>query len=153
MIIAESKLSPSENKQGKNVELDIFHIDQIPNAMDKMGWKVSAQLMRHWFSIYPAFGFDNANKNTFTTGDARFIPDIRVNKAIVKMAWVKKHIPNKIDELRLIWPSAAGINRLKKKLSESGYHGLNYTVIGNSNDPQILDLYRPSKCYFSRRVI
>jgi hypothetical protein len=50
MAIAESKLSISENRLGKNVEVDIFHIDQIPNAMDKMGWDVSAQLMRHWFT-------------------------------------------------------------------------------------------------------
>ncbi|WP_431604053.1 DUF6402 family protein [Aeromonas bestiarum] len=47
MTVANTKLSPSENTKGQEVKVDIFHIDQIPDAMEKMGWKIAHQLMRH----------------------------------------------------------------------------------------------------------
>nr|WP_306798316.1 DUF6402 family protein [Pectobacterium polaris] len=54
MTVATSKTSPASNTEGKKINVDVFHIDQIPDAMDNMGWKVAPQLMRHWFSTNPA---------------------------------------------------------------------------------------------------
>ncbi|WP_239424504.1 DUF6402 family protein [Snodgrassella communis] len=51
-----------------NLNADIFSIDQIPAAMDNMGWKVAPHLMRHWFSGKPAKGFTEATKNTYNDG-------------------------------------------------------------------------------------
>jgi hypothetical protein len=37
------------------IPVDVFGIDDIPGALDNMGWTVSAKLMRRWFSIKPAY--------------------------------------------------------------------------------------------------
>jgi hypothetical protein len=139
MAIAESKLSISENRLGKNVEVDIFHIDQIPNAMDKMGWDVSAQLMRHWFSICPEFKFTQKNKNSLLNNDARLIPHQQVNQSIVKMSWARKHISSQIDNLHRNWNSKNGVDLLNARLKCAGYNRQNCVQIGNSNNPQVLD--------------
>ena len=87
MTVATTKLSPSANTKGQDVKVDIFHLDQLPDAMEKMGWKVAPQLMRHWFSLRPAYKFTEDIKNQLLRGDARLIPEERVNDTIVKMAW------------------------------------------------------------------
>lgn len=92
MTVANVKLSPSANTKGQDVKVDIFNLDQIPDAMEKMGWKVAPQLMRHWFSIKPAYKFTEETKGTLLRSDARTIPNDRFNDTIVKMAWARPFI-------------------------------------------------------------
>ncbi|RZT29582.1 DUF6402 family protein [Cupriavidus agavae] len=46
MSVASSELSPRTKTQGKTVRVETLYLDEIPGAMDKMGWKVSAAWSR-----------------------------------------------------------------------------------------------------------
>ncbi|WP_039046579.1 MULTISPECIES: DUF6402 family protein [Plesiomonas] len=139
MTVASTKLSPSVNTKGQDVKVDIFHLDQIPDAMDKMGWKVAPQLMRHWFSITPAFKFTKDIKDKFITGDARLIPEDRVNDTIVKMAWALPYIQGKLQEKMKAWNSTAGIKLLRQRLIRAGYSANMRIPLGMSDSARVLD--------------
>ncbi|MFK3772938.1 DUF6402 family protein [Pseudomonas sp. NPDC089406] len=87
---AQSNLSPSNNKQGSVVQSRQFKITDIPDAMDKMGWPVSAKLMRHWFKgrpwDTPDGGMDHDVKKHIA-----FAPDEFIEESIVKMSWVMNY--------------------------------------------------------------
>lgn len=139
MTVASTKLSPSANTKGQNVEVDVFHLDQIPDAMEKMGWKVAPQLMRYWFSITPAYKFTKNIKNSFINGDARTIPEERVNDTIVKMEWARPYIKDKLQERMKTWDSPAGVAELRKKLAAVGYSPNMCVSLGMSDSAKVLD--------------
>lgn len=139
MTVATTKLSPSANTKGQDVKVDIFHLDQLPDAMEKMGWKVAPQLMRHWFSLRPAYKFTEDIKNQLLRGDARLIPEERVNDTIVKMAWARPFIENKLQERMATWNSPAGINELRNKLRLAGYSPNLCVPLGMSDNARVLD--------------
>ncbi|MGL5668440.1 MAG: DUF6402 family protein, partial [Shewanella sp.] len=139
MTVASTKLSPSVNTKGQDVRVDIFHLDQIPDAMDKMGWKVAPQLMRHWFNITPAFKFTQDIKDKFINGDARTIPEERVNDTIVKMEWARPYIKDKLQERMKTWNSLAGVTQLRQKLAAVGYSPNMCVPLGMSDSARVLD--------------
>ncbi|KAB7692335.1 DUF6402 family protein [Plesiomonas shigelloides] len=139
MTVASTKLSPSVNTKGQDVKVDIFHLDQIPDAMDKMGWKVAPQLMRHWFSITPAFKFTEELKIKLIKGDATEIPEKLVNDTIVKMAWARPYIKEKLLERMKTWNSAEGIKLLVKRLKDAGYSSNMCVPLGMSDSARVLD--------------
>lgn len=83
--MAELKTHTMKSAPKTTLNADIFTIDQIPAAMDKMGWKVAPQLMRHWFSGKPAKAFTEKEKHLYVRGPAINIPSKHVNDSIVKM--------------------------------------------------------------------
>lgn len=139
MTVATVRLSPSANTKGQDVKVDIFHLDQLPDAMESMGWKVAPQLMRHWFSISPAYRLTLEIKNKLVEGDARSIPEDRVNDTIVKMAWARPFIEDKLQELMATWNSFAGIKLLSKRLVRAGYSPNLCVPLGVSNSARVLD--------------
>lgn len=139
MTVATTKLSPSANTKGQDIKVDIFHLDQLPDAMEKMGWKVAPQLMRHWFSLRPAYKFTEDIKNQLLRGDARLIPEERINDTIVKMAWARPFIENKLQERMATWNSPAGINELRNKLRLAGYSPNLCVPLGMSDNARVLD--------------
>ncbi|WP_158226594.1 DUF6402 family protein [Pseudomonas congelans] len=46
----KSTTSLKENKQGKVIPVEVPKLSDVPGYMDSLGWKVSAALMRKWFS-------------------------------------------------------------------------------------------------------
>lgn len=139
MTVATTKLSPSANTKGQDIKVDIFHLDELPDAMEKMGWKVAPQLMRHWFSLRPAYKFTEDIKNQLLRGDARLIPEERVNDTIVKMAWARPFIENKLQERMATWNSPAGIDELRNKLRLAGYSPNLCVPLGMSDNARVLD--------------
>lgn len=139
MTVATARLSPSANTKGQDVKVDIFHLDQLPDAMEKMGWKVAPQLMRHWFSINPEYRFTNNIREQLIAGDARLIPNERVNDTIVKMAWARPYIAEKLQELMSTWNSSAGIGLLRKRLEHAGYFPNLCVPLGMSDSARVLD--------------
>ncbi|MCP9267632.1 DUF6402 family protein [Xenorhabdus sp. XENO-1] len=111
-----------------DIEMDIFYLNQIPDAMEKMGWEMAPKLMRHWFNTKPAYTFTEEVKSKYVTGDAINIPDERVNDSIIKMEWALKYKQPQDIMAVLIngWASKLGIEQLKKKLKESGKKTLGY---------------------------
>ncbi|MCI4188467.1 DUF6402 family protein [Dickeya dianthicola] len=123
MAVAQSKTSPVSNTEGKQVDVDVFHIDQIPDAMDSMGWKVAPQLMRHWFSLHPAEKWTTERKNILLNADARTLKPSEYNDTIVKMDWALQYhqVKEKINEGMKNWNSEGGINLLRERLFSQGY--------------------------------
>ncbi|CDG20785.1 conserved hypothetical protein [Xenorhabdus poinarii G6] len=117
-------------KGGKNteIEMDIFYLNQIPDAMEKMGWEMAPKLMRHWFNTKPAYAFTKEIKSKYVTDDAIDIPDERFNDSIIKMEWaIKYKQPKEIMSVLINgWASNAGITQLKKQLKKSEKKVLGY---------------------------
>ena len=131
MPVSTSKLSSKDNTKGKDVEVDVFHITDIPDAMRNMGWDVAPQLMEHWFSNeFNVFNSDSKSK--MFEGDARNLKPSQYNKDIVKMDWAIKYpqVKKGIEDLIERWNSPAGITQLKKRLKQSGWDGMNTIFIG-----------------------
>ena len=136
MAVATSKTSPQNNTVGKLINFEVFHIDQIPDAMRKMGWEVSAQMMEHWFSISPALKMNEKQKTDYITRDPRELPSSIVNNSIIKMKWALDFLQPQeaIQYLSLNWNNPAGVNLLQDRLKNSGWNGKNSIRIGDSND-------------------
>ena len=139
MTVATAKLSPSANTKGQDVNVDIFHIDQIPDAMEQMGWEIAPQLMKHWFSITPAFKLSEDVKIKYLQGDARHIPESLVNDSIVKMSWARKYIEKDIAHAVNNWNTQKGIQLLKDRLLAAGYKSGAKINLGTSNNVRTLD--------------
>lgn len=80
----KSHTSPTEQKQGKVCYIDVFRLTDLPDIMDKKGWKVSAALMRKWFHN-PAHSMSDQEK--VGDLDARQYPANLVDSSTVTMAW------------------------------------------------------------------
>ena len=139
MTVANVKLSPSANTKGQDVKVDIFQLDQIPDAMDKMGWKIAPQLMRHWFSLRPAYKFTEDTKKTLLRSDARTLPNDRYNDTIVKMEWARPFIKDKLQERMNNWNSPAGVAELRNRLKLVGYSPNMCVPLGMSDSVRVLD--------------
>ncbi|MBD2785683.1 hypothetical protein ID858_16750 [Xenorhabdus sp. DI] len=122
---------------------DELSLYDIPKIMDKMGWTTASALMKHWFSITPAFKFNEKIRDGFVNGNAMEIPKERVNDSIVKMDWARRYeiINSKINELKSEWASVKGKERLFKWIfdvnKQKAENGL--VRVGYSNSPMELD--------------
>jgi hypothetical protein len=141
MTVSSTTTSKEQEQQEKKVSVDFFHIDMIPDAMDKMKWPVAAKLMRHWFNTKPALAFTVETKDQYLQGNALDIPDAIVSSDIVKMSWAIQfeQVINGIKHLSEAWDSPKGREQLKKKLSQKGDYKKNNVSIGYSNDIRELE--------------
>ena len=141
MAIEIAKTSTESEQKEKTVEWDVFHLDMIPDAMENMGWEIAPKIMRHWFSISPAYSFDEKIKRKLLDMDARLIPRDQINDDIVKMEWTKKftQISEGIEKLKGKWNTPLGIERLREKLKLQGDYKKKCIKLGYSNDVKVLD--------------
>ncbi|EMH4161411.1 hypothetical protein RJ498_000615 [Pluralibacter gergoviae] len=141
MAVSTTTTSENKEQQEKKVNVDFFHIDMIPDTMDKMKWPVAAKLMRHWFSIKPAFAFTVETKELYFYGDPLVIPKAMVNSDIVKMSWAIQfeQVVNGIKYLSEAWDSPKGRDRLKELLSKKGDYKNGKMSIGYSDDTRELE--------------
>jgi hypothetical protein len=105
-----------------DIEMDIFYLNQIPDAMEKMGWEMAPKLMRHWFNTKPAYSFTEKIKTEYFRGRAIDIPNELVNDSIIKMEWALKYKqPQDVMSVLINgWASNAGIGQLKEQLEKEG---------------------------------
>lgn len=141
MTVATTLTSKNESQTEKQVEVDFFHIDMIPDAMDKMNWQTAASLMRHWFSIEPAFEFTNKTKNELLMMDPNLINSSQLNTDIVKMSWAMsyKQVSEGVVKLSRVWNSQNGRRELKAKLAKLGYYQKECIRVGYDNDVKYLE--------------
>jgi len=141
MAVSSTTTTKEQEQQEKKVSVDFFHIDMIPDAMDKMKWPVAAKLMRHWFNTKPALAFTLETKDQYQQGNALDIPSTLVSCDIVKMAWAIQfeQVTNGIKYLSETWDSPKGREQLKKRLSKKGDYKNNNISIGYSNDIRELE--------------
>jgi hypothetical protein len=121
--LAVSTTSPAHITQGKEVRVDVFHLDEIPDAMDKMGWPVSARMMRRWFANSPAY----AMPETIRRGkgvDYLKLPASQIDDQIITMDWVLSfpRVKPVFDELCRAWNNSEGIRVLREdRLRPAGW--------------------------------
>jgi len=120
MSIATSNLSPKDNRQGAVVKVDQMYLDEIPGAMDKMGWRVSAALMRRWFATKPAWVMGPEDR---VEADVLKHPASRVDNRLITMKWLLSHesVLPAFDELSSAWDTAGGRRELMKRLKAAGW--------------------------------
>ncbi|WP_445375732.1 DUF6402 family protein [Photorhabdus tasmaniensis] len=113
------------------IEMDIFYLNQIPDAMERMGWEMAPKLMRHWFDTEPVFSFKNVEekKKYAVEMDSVDIPKEIINDSIVKMTWAINYTQVRalVEELHYMWASPLGIRLLRKRLSKSEDKRIGYT--------------------------
>ncbi|QIM43059.1 DUF6402 family protein [Leclercia adecarboxylata] len=141
MTVSSTITSKEQDKQEKKVSIDCFHIDMIPDAMEKMQWATAAKLMRHWFSIKPAYAFDLNSKDQAVNGDPRDLPPSKINVDIVKMAWAIQfdQVRNGIETLKKTWCSPKGKKQLIERLQNVGDFTNTQITLGSSEDVCYLD--------------
>ncbi|EPS4689007.1 DUF6402 family protein [Salmonella enterica subsp. enterica] len=141
MTIATTTTSTEKESQEKKVEHKFFHIDMIPDAMDKMQWSTAAKLMRHWFGIQPAYAFDLNSKDQAVNGDPRNLPPSKINIDIVKMSWAIQfeQVKNGINTLKKTWCSPKGKKQLIERLQDVGDFTKSCVFPGYSEDVTYLD--------------
>ncbi|UDJ83972.1 DUF6402 family protein [Kosakonia oryzae] len=141
MAVSSTTTTKEQEQQEKKVSVEFFHIDMIPDAMDKMNWHVAAKLMWHWFSIKPAFAFDIASKDQAVNGDLNNLPPSQINVDIVKMLWALQfeQVKNGMDALKKTWCSPNGKKLLIERLLDIGDYSKKSISIGYSNNIINLD--------------
>ena len=90
MVIATTRLTPTSDTQGKVVTFHPLELDEIPSAMDKMGWVTAATMMRRWFAN-PLYIMTEAEKERLSGFDARKLEPRLFDDQIIKMAWALEY--------------------------------------------------------------
>jgi hypothetical protein len=123
-------MTPSSHKEGVKISTDVLYLNELPLALDKMKWTVSAKVMRRWFATEPAW----AMPQTWRSGyydlehtqiiDYRKLPASQVDNQIVKMNWLlnfERVLPT-FEYLCQHWNTPKGIERLKNiQLKNAGW--------------------------------
>jgi hypothetical protein len=124
-------MTPSSQTQGVRVGVDVVYLDDIPGAMDNMGWKVSAQMMRRWFATKPAWEMpklwrDGTNINYLA------LPASQVEDQIVKMKWVMgfDRVVPVFEDLCESWSNAKGLKVLNDRLTAIGWQSGRTMTLG-----------------------
>lgn len=117
----KTALTPAENKEGQSVQVKDFQISSIPRVMDKLGWTVSARVMRKWFAGEPyelSKSVKQGDLAASTLSAEKLLTDIPFD-------WLfsgSKRVKPKIDEFVAALSSSSEFNnsvgRLKGSLDE-----------------------------------
>ncbi|MCF5167025.1 hypothetical protein GIW45_23890 [Pseudomonas congelans] len=110
-----ANMTPATNKAGHCVTAKRnFGISDIPAAMDKMKWPVSAALMRRWFAGKP-WSTPDGGMDELTKNHAKAIPAEYVDDSIVKMSWLLtfERVHKDYAYLKSVWNSPNGQQQIR----------------------------------------
>lgn len=119
--VAVTTTRPSGTDNGHVVKLDILHLDDIPGAMDAMGWPVSARMMRRWFAN-PLWQMPAAVRNGEIS--PMTLEPSQYDDQIIRMDWVLGY-PRAREACQWLlanWATPAGVKRLRERLINIGWH-------------------------------
>lgn len=117
-IVLKSTLTPSsQNPQGTASQVRLFKITDIPAAMDKMGWQVSAKLMRHWFQGNP-WGTPSGGMAELVKSHKQMPPPQYMEETIVTYQWLMAfpRVVRARNELRTAWNNAKAIELIRRNI-------------------------------------
>lgn len=124
-------MTPSTQTQGVRIDVDAVYLDDIPGAMDNMGWKVSAQMMRRWFATKPAWEMPQGWRRG---DDINYLalPPSQVDDQIIKMKWVLgfDRVVPVFEDLSQNWNNKNGLVVLERRLKKAGWQSGQTTRIG-----------------------
>jgi hypothetical protein len=126
-------MTPSTQTRGVRVDVDVMNLDDIPGAMDHMGWKVSAQMMRRWFATQPAWAMPEAWRNGEGINYLA-LPPSQVDDQIIKMKWLLgfDRLKPVFENLRQNWNTEKGIRELNSCLRKIGWDHGKTTILGRN---------------------
>ncbi|MEB0043789.1 MULTISPECIES: DUF6402 family protein [unclassified Pseudomonas] len=114
-------LTPATNKAGKEATAEVFQLTDIPVAMDKLGWKVAARVMRQWFRGAP-YELPKAVKQgdiaASTLSAEKLITDIPFDWLFTASTRVKPEIDQFVADLSSTAEFNKSAGRLKGTLDE-----------------------------------
>jgi hypothetical protein len=115
------KTTPKEDKEPRKVYVDVVQVKDIPGAMDNMGWKVAARMMRQWFAnpLHVMPSDIRSGKNV----DYAKLPASQVNDSILTMQWFLGFERGRaaVEEALRTWKTPKAIKRLKDLLKKHGW--------------------------------
>lgn len=124
-IVLKSTLTPSsQNPQGTASPVRLFKITDIPAAMDKIGWQVSAKLMRHWFQGKP-WNTPSGGMTAEVKSHAQMPPAQYMEETIVTYKWLMgfPRVEKARNELRTAWNNPQATKLIRRNiLREFGQH-------------------------------
>jgi hypothetical protein len=124
-IVLKSTLTPSsQNLQGTTAQVRLFKITDIPAAMDKMGWPISAKLMRHWFQGMP-WGTPSGGMTAEVKSHAQMPPAQYMEETIVTYEWLIgfSRVVRARNELRTAWNNPQATRLIRRNiLRKFGQH-------------------------------
>ncbi|QDD65105.1 hypothetical protein EJD96_13505 [Herbaspirillum seropedicae] len=141
--VAKSRTSPSEIKQGKVCYANVFKLTDLPDIMDKNGWRVASALMRRWFSA-KAYEMTDEEKSGLT--DARLYPSHLIDCSTTTMDWLLSFPRAKeeydkifgekgwVRSIAPLYESEGARKELVKKLAKSGKFTAKPEPFGNFQD-------------------
>lgn len=141
MAVSSTTTTAEKDQQEQKVDVEFFHIDMIPKAMENMGWEMAPKIMKRWFSISPAYSFDENTKSLALDCDASTLELSRVSTEIVTMSWAMKfqQVAGGIESLKAGWNTLKAKEVLKKRLLKIGYKPGQFGTIGMTDDVKVLD--------------
>lgn len=117
-VVLKAKLTPSsQNPQGTVSKVRLFKITDIPAAMDKIQWPVSAALMRHWFQGTP-WNTPSGGMTEEVKSHAQMPPPQYMEETIVKYQWLMgfPRVVKARDELRTAWKIPQAIKLIRRNI-------------------------------------
>ncbi|HSX69882.1 MAG TPA: DUF6402 family protein [Pseudomonas sp.] len=123
----KSTLTPSsQNPQGTVSQIRLFRITDIPAAMEKIGWQISAKLMRHWFQGNP-WSTPSGGMTEEVKSHAQMPPAQYREETIVTYQWLMgfPRVMAARDELRTAWNNPQATKLIRRNiLREFGKHSV-----------------------------
>jgi hypothetical protein len=118
------------NEAAKPFKFPVLYLNQMPGAMDKMGWRVAAAMMRNWFSN-PAWRMPSIEREGNIRGKKgnpiiySTLPPTKINETIIKMQWALAYpqVQKALKHLREHnnWCTEKGMELLVKRLKNAGW--------------------------------
>jgi len=121
VAVDEYKLTPKADEAPRQVHVDVVELRDIPGAMDNMGWKVAAKMMRQWF-MNPLYVMPEKIREGKGI-DYTKLPVSRVNDSILTMNWFLGFDRGKqaYEELRQTWKTPKALGVLRTRLLNHGW--------------------------------
>jgi hypothetical protein len=144
-------MTPSTQTQGVRVDVEVVYLDDIPGAMDSMGWHMSARLMRRWFATKPAWAMPQEWRKGEGINYLKLLPS-QVDDQIVKMKWALgfDRVVSTFEDLCQNWNSPEGLKQLKIRLEAAGWNsGTAFRLGSGLRTAKELDL----TCQVNRRPV
>ena len=119
--IAVAMTTPCSDRKGVECAIEMMQLRDIPDIMEKMGWPIAAQIMRHWFENDSGWVMPNDVK--IGKFDPCKLTPAEYDDQIIKMAWLLK-FPRAVeafDDVLENWATDNGKDELVKKLIKWGW--------------------------------
>jgi len=120
--VMTAALTPSAVTEGVPVLMSPLHLDEVPEAMEKMGWVIGAKMMRRWLNTQQVYrmepsvrgGMDSRGKPVNYTN----LPAAQLDEKIITMDWALKYdrVSEMFEHSVLHWNTRNGIDRLRDQL-------------------------------------